>query len=173
MPRPPIPLEKRPAPDELRRLFSYDPASGDVRWRIMYRSKRPGDLAGYVWKGYRRITIRKITYPAGAIIWAMQTGAWPTHQIDHRDTNGSKSNEWANLREATPLQNGANRKPNANNKSGHPGVRRTPKGRWRSEIKSGQITRNLGTYDLFEDAVAARQTAEIKYFGEFAPRHAT
>ena len=49
------------------------------------------------------------------------------------------------------------------------GVEKTMSGRWRARITVNRIGIQIGTYDTIEEAQAARQEAERKYYGEFAP----
>jgi hypothetical protein len=89
--------------------------------------------------------------------------------VDHADGD-TMNNRKYNLRICEHYQNGKNRKFNQNNQSGHKGVfwdhaLVTPK--WRANIKVGYKTLHLGYFDNYEDAVACRERAEEKYFGEF------
>lgn len=57
------------------------------------------------------------------------------------------------------------------NISGRTGVGRNPDGtRWVARLKVNRQTLHLGTFDEFDDAVAARVAAEKIHCGEFAPR---
>lgn len=95
--------------------------------------------------------------------------------VDH--VNGNKlDNRLENLRIVTNSQNQANRHNlNKNNKSGVRGVtapahlRRGGKP-WLAQIGiSGKVI-YLGIFATLEEAAAARQAAEIKYFGAECPR---
>lgn len=79
--------------------------------------------------------------------------------VDHKngDTLNCRRN---NLRVVTHSVNTWNRKLNANNKSGHTGVREL-KGRWYANI-SGI---NLGGFSTCDEALAARLTAERELWG--------
>ena len=85
--------------------------------------------------------------------WLLETGAWPSNDIDHRDGDRS-NNRWSNLREAT-------RQENRQNLS-----RRNKKGRlrgcvkyykkWKAQIKMpGGAPMYLGLFATEEEAHAA------------------
>lgn len=90
-------------------------------------------------------------------------------EVDH--INGdSLMNQRHNLRVATRLQNGKNRKIPRNNNSGTQGVFwYKTKGLWVARITVDYKCIHLGYFAEFADAVKARHDAELKYFGEFAP----
>jgi hypothetical protein len=52
-----------------------------------------------------------------------------------------------------------------NNKSGKTGVFLRDDGRWVASISFKRKSTYLGLFDNFEDAVKAREDAEIKYYG--------
>lgn len=55
--------------------------------------------------------------------------------------------------------------------SGVCGVVRSSHGKkWRAQIWHNNKNVNLGTFDTFEEAYAARKAGEEKYFGEYARR---
>jgi len=64
--------------------------------------------------------------------------------------------------------------PGVNEKSAYPGVRNNlpKKIRYKAFISNLGKQIYLGTFDTFEDAKIAKQAAEIKYWGEFAPKRA-
>ncbi|WP_456710733.1 HNH endonuclease [Bradyrhizobium sp. USDA 4452] len=92
----------------------------------------------------------------------------PGFVIDH--VNGDTlDNRRMNLRIATVEQNAKNRRLARNNTSGVTGVywhRRDC--RWTSCICLNASNRELGQFETFDEAVAARRAAEKVYFGEFA-----
>jgi hypothetical protein len=50
-----------------------------------------------------------------------------------------------------------------NNTSGRVGVRQAPNGRWRAYISLGNRQQHLGCYDNFDEAVRARERAEMTH----------
>ena len=91
----------------------------------------------------------------------------PGGSVDHADRN-KLNNTRSNLREATIQQNSQNRSKTQRNSSGCVGVSwHRQHNKWVAYIKPGPKVRHLGIFDTFEDAVKARKSAEVKYFGEF------
>jgi hypothetical protein len=88
--------------------------------------------------------------------------------IDHKDGNGL-NNQRSNLRPATDAENNRNRAIQRNNTSGYVGVVwHKGHNRWRAKIKvDGKNIHITENADIMK-AVRARDTAAIKYFGEFA-----
>ena len=87
--------------------------------------------------------------------------------VDHINLN-PLDNRKMNLRICTKQQNEMNRPLRNNNTSGITGVslhKQTNK--WRAYIEYNQKYIHLGLFDTKEDAVKAREQAEIKYFGEY------
>lgn len=88
--------------------------------------------------------------------------------IDHRDNDGL-NNVCSNLRVSTKAQNGMNRGPNKNNKSGFKGVCWGAKQKsWTAQIKFERKMIPIGNYDKIEDAAFAYNEKAKEYFGEFA-----
>ena len=83
--------------------------------------------------------------------------------------NGNKlDNRRCNLRMVSAGQNSLNRSTGINNTSGHTGVYRYSNMKnWTASISKDKKTYNLGRFQTYEDAVIAREAAEIEYFGEY------
>lgn len=94
--------------------------------------------------------------------------------VDHINENGLTNeldNRKCNLRKCTQQENLHNVDKKRNNSSGYKGVIWYPYhnyNKWLATIKYNYKTINLGYYDNLEDAVNARNKAEVKYFGEYA-----
>lgn len=162
-----------PPVEELRRLLSYDPETGVLRWLVRPHpnAKRspPGSVAGTVGaRGYLLVGIGRKQYFAHRIIWKIQTGEEPTKQIDHRDTD-RLNNRWLNLRAATNGENRCNSRLPKNNRSGVKGVFwDAPHKAWRAFIGINGERRKLGRFKDFNQAVQTRRSAEQALHGEFA-----
>lgn len=156
----------------VRSLLAYDPATGVFRWKV-YRANRrmkPGDIAGSPNSaGYVAIYIDGVPYKAHRLAVLIVTGAWPTHDVDHRDLDKS-NNRWGNLRQATVQQNAHNKALRKDSTSGVRGVSYHKRERkWQAYITDPATRRRryLGEFKNFDDAAAARTAAEVELFGEF------
>ena len=86
--------------------------------------------------------------------------------VDHK--NGDTSdNRRANLRVCTPRENFKNQRGNKNRELPI-GIRTTKYGKFEARICHNRKTIRLGNYDSLEEAIQARENAEIMYCGEFA-----
>ena len=160
--------------DQVRELLHYDPSTGVLTWKErgdnpQWSSRRAGKRAGSVnRKQYRAIKAFGKMYQGHRLIWLIMTGDWPAQQIDH--INGIRDdNRWVNLREVSNTENLKNRKLPRHNTSGAMGVYDMPSGRYRAYIGHGGKRKYLGSFDTFEEAVAARKQAEIDL--DYHPNH--
>lgn len=162
--------------DQLRAVLSYDPATGFFTWLFGSVNKvRAGARAGYRQPdGQRVIRIRTISYVAHRLAWLYVTGEWPKDLVDHKNMDRD-DNRWDNLRAATKGQNGANRGPQTNNKSGHKGVYlvrnyyvSTGDDAWKAEIMIDQKHHHIGYYRTAGEAISAHAEKARELFGEFA-----
>ena len=105
-----------PSQSELKRVFHYDPVSGDLRWRIRpSRNVAPGSIASTPCsKGYLRVQWRGKTLKVHRVAWKYTTGA-DAVTVDHinRDTTDNRID---NLREATQKEQNSNRHIKRNSK---------------------------------------------------------
>ena len=161
----------------VRRLLRYSRKSGRFVWRRRPDARREwntryaGKDAGCRWSPngkvfYRSIRIFDWPFLAHRIAWLYVVGSWPVG-VDHEDGDG-ENNRWRNLREATAVQNGANRGCNSNNTSGFKGVSVGSSGRYRATIQFDGKWRQIGTFDSPEEASAAYQREARRLAGEFA-----
>lgn len=173
-----------PNPALLRKLLRYEPDTGKLFWRerpveMFNDGSRGGAKAACgQWNsrwagkeaftagngtGYRRGRIFYRQHLSHRVIWAMETGAWPDGEIDHKDHDRS-NNIFDNLREATHAENMKNQTMRSTNTSGIMGVYWDKINRkWVANIFSTGKRRYLGTFTDKQDAIGARVAAEIKY----------
>lgn len=155
-----VPIER------LRECLVYDPTSGLFRWKSgRCALKVAGTRESH---GYIRIKLDGISLAAARIAWAMMTGEWPEHDIDHWDRDKG-NNRWGNLRLATDAQNKANSKLDRRNTAGLKGaVYRAKRRRWRAQIIIAGKARHLGYFSTPQGAHAAYMAAALEAYGEFA-----
>jgi hypothetical protein len=151
--------------EEASRIFSYNPETGEIIWKVMFSTKnKVGDVAGgYDERGYLRLRVHGHNYRLHRLAWLLHYGRWPKGNIDH--INGVRDdNRIANLREVGQQENAKNRALNKNNVSGTSGVYWfRPSNKWRAQIAVGRQYKSLGLYEKKEDAIKARKAAERKY----------
>lgn len=180
-------------PELCRQLLRYEPETGKLFWlprpASMFRDSkclggvRTAQWAADCWNaknaeceaftadhdGYRVGAILGILFRAHRVIWAIVFGEWPTHQIDHDDGDRS-NNRLSNLKAASNRDNHLNEGLSSNNTSGFTGVvwcKQTS--RWRAMIRIDGKTQHLGRFVNYDDAVAARVAANVRY--GFNPNH--
>jgi len=167
--------------DYVRSILHYAPETGVFTWRErpcehfatlnacgVWNSRCAGKTAGNIDRGYVQITIDGRPYRAHRLAWLYMTGEWPINDIDHASLDRS-DNRFANLREATRSQNGANRRAMSNNTSGVKGVSwHASTRKWQARIQVAGKSKPLGYFDDLEAAAAAYERAAHETFGEFA-----
>ena len=173
-----------PTPDTLRELLSYDPGTGLLMWHPRPIEMFPDERTFKGWntkyagkealtavndQGYRGGRIFCVCHNAHRVAWAVYHGAWPAKQIDH--INGNKAdNRITNLRDVSQTENLRNTVTYSTNTSGVCGVSwRKETCKWRAQITLRGKSCHLGYFADFDDAVAARKAAEVKY--GFHPNH--
>ena len=171
-----------PPQEHLNRLLRYDPETGKLFWKV-----RTPDLfsegrhtaahtcakwnATFAGKeaftaqhpaGYRHSNILGRGLLAHRVIWKMVTGD-DANEVDHIDGVRS-NNRWSNLRNVTTGDNRKNAARAIDNASGATGVRWSSScSKWQAFITVDYRPIMLGTFDNFDDAVAARKAAERKH----------
>lgn len=152
----------------VRSILSYDPETGDLRWRVRRGGRGfAGALAGKFSK-YLMIGIDGKSYYGHRLAHVIMTGSWPDANIDHHNGN-PHDNRWVNLRQATQEKNCRNQAKKSTNKTGYKGVDYVPKHRkFRGTITVRYKTIFLGYFDTAQEAHAAYRRAAIERHGEFA-----
>ena len=119
---------------------------------------------------YYEVSIDDDPYKTHRLVYLLANGTDPAGKhIDHIRADLPLPHVASNLRLATNAENLRNRRRQANNTSGVPGVYRNARQqKWRVQIRVNGKLLHLGYFKNFDDAVAARKAAEEKYFGEFA-----
>lgn len=152
---------------QLLSLLSYEPATGVFVSSVVRKRVNVGDVIGNRnSRGYMRACIDGKHYYLHRLAWFYVHAHWPPDQIDHK--NGKfDDNRIDNLRLATEVTNGRNRKRDIRNTTGKTGVFQLRNGKFRADIKLPERRLILGTFECFSDAVEARIAAEKFYFKEF------
>ena len=168
----------KPSPSQayLMSILDYDATTGVLSWK---HRKAAAVATNRRWagrealnslnqRGYRHGMIDGHNVMAHRIIWKLVTGEDP-ETIDH--INGDRAdNRFTNLRSVSATENMQNWPLPASNRSGVIGVYwGTRERRWIARIKLNRVTKHLGTFVHFEDAVRARRAAELDL--NFHPNH--
>lgn len=148
--------------------LSYDPDTGLFKWAETARRGFVGRQAGCFCPrdGYIRIRIDGKLELAHRLAWNMHypdNPVTPDEQIDHINHNRT-DNRICNLRKASNTENSRNASIGRNNTSGALGVWfEKRRNKWSVEIKVDRKKIHIGQFDNFDEAVAARKAAEVKY----------
>lgn len=154
-------------PQRLRELVSYDPDTG------VFTRRADGAVLGHKRGGsgdatYVGIMVDGEQIYAHRAAWAYMTGEWPSHTVDHRDTD-RQNNRWGNLRAATHQQQNANCKVRRHNQTGLKGVCiHKSTGLYGARIRKDGRQRSLGYYRCPAAAHFAYLIEADRLFGEFA-----
>jgi hypothetical protein len=158
-----------PSLSNISKEIAYDGETGQFTRVTSAGRVAAGHITGAVKpNGYVEVGFMRKSFLAHRMAWLFSTGDWPEGQIDH--INGVKSdNRIANLRLATPSQQGGNTKVNTRNTSGVKGARfcRTYK-RWTAQIRLDGKNKTLGYFSSKAAAISAYHAAAIAKYGEFA-----
>lgn len=151
------------APQRLHDLFSYDPLTGVLSWKVNKGRAKAGNHVKTVdGKGYLHVRIDGVAQRTHSVIWAMQTGRWPDgdKQVDH-DNRVKLDNRWDNLLLKTASENKQNTGKYTTNTSGYLGVSwNKTKKKWTAQICVNYVTTRLGQFDTAEEASEAYQLAK-------------
>lgn len=114
---PEIAVKNRVPVEALRKVLSYDPTKGELRWLPRepitandrsWNTRWAGKLAGtYIAKGYPMVEHRGFCLACHRVAWALHYGEWPDTELDHENTDKTDY-RIKNLRKATRTLNGLN-----------------------------------------------------------------
>lgn len=144
----------------LKELLAYSPDTGRFWWLVGKGGSLIGAEAGYLSKSYVVIDIEGEAYSAHRLAVLFMLGRWPVDEVDHRNGR-TADNRWANLREATDMEQAQNRKMRTDNTSGHQGVSPTGRGRWSAQITFNKKRKHIGTFDTIDEAAIAYAAAKL------------
>lgn len=152
--------------ERLKELVTYDPATGDFRWRVTRHSAVAGRTVGHTdVRGYVTLRIEYRKYYAHRLAWLYMTGECPK-DIDHINMDKS-DNRFGNLRLADRRQNMVNTPLRRDNQTGFKGVSVLPGGRYRAVVHVNGAPKHVGVFDTAEEAAEARHAAASALYGEF------
>ena len=156
--------------EEIKNAFNYDPLTGVFTNKVRRGKATVGKVSGHIHSsGYRILTFKGKKLRAHRVAWLYTYGEWPKSEIDH--TNNIKDdNRITNLRDATQVQNKANRrKTTSNTSSVYKGVSWYSRdNKWRAAIKHEGKSIHLGYFKEEIDAATAYNIAAEEYQKEFA-----
>jgi hypothetical protein len=138
--------------ERLRELLTYDAERGHFFRNKSSGRRKAGDRAGYINnQGYELIWLDGKWFLAHRLAYYYCTGIWPTHEIDHINSNPS-DNRFCNLRHVTRSENMQNVEQGGwhfDKKSG----------KWQAMIRANKTRLYLGRFDTEERARQAYQDA--------------
>lgn len=105
---------------------------------------------------------------SGGYLHRLVMGCTSASQLVDHINHDRADNRKSNLRVVTNSQNQMNRTHTSSSTSGVRGVYwHKSKNKWAVSIQKDKKLYHIGLFDNKEDAVKARQDAELKYFGEY------
>lgn len=149
--------------EKLKQLIHYDPDTGTITANMPRHGINSGDELGYVANtGYRVVCLGSKRFLAHRLAWFYMNGYFP-EQIDHIN-HIRTDNRWVNLREVSDATNKLNTGLSKNSKTKFNGVSfiRTLN-KYRAYIMIDRKHIHLGVYKTLEEAIQARQEANVKY----------
>lgn len=159
-----------PTKQNLRQLFDYDEAAGQLLWKerpgnSQFNSSRAGKPAGTFDHGRMRVGIKGRMFYLSRLIYIYHHGAIPEGKIvDHKKFN-MLDNRIEKIRLCTSSENSCNRR--ASSMCGLKGVTRF-KDKWMARITKSKQVHYLGLFTSPVAAGRAYDCAAKKLHGEFA-----
>jgi hypothetical protein len=168
------------APAYLHECLLYRPDTGELFWRVRPKEHFTTERVWKLWnsshsgkpiratpdtRGYRIVRLRIggkiVQWRVHRVIFAMQTGAWPPADVDHKNRVRG-DNRWTNLRPATRAENVQNTLQ-VHNASGLPGVWWCNKHRkWWARLQADGKRQHLGSFLTAEEAHASYLAAKTQ-----------
>lgn len=145
--------------EELKRIFFYDPETGNFYRLKSIRNLRKGDIAGSLNRsGYIEIYINGKRYRAHRLAIFYMTGRWPK-AVDHKNRIRN-DNRWCNIRPCTLAENNQNPGISKRNKSGVIGVHwHGQQRKWIAAIQIDGKKLHLGSFSTREETMLIANTA--------------
>ncbi|WIL02001.1 putative class I holin [Salmonella phage S4lw] len=156
--------------DKLREVLHYDPDTGVFTWKAtrVHNAGAGSEAGANHCAGYRSIAFGGKRYLAHRLAWLYMTGEWPNSLIDHINGDG-RDNRFCNLREADKSENGCNKGPRKDSKSGIKNVMwQKQQGGWYVQLKIHKIKYFYGYFADLELAALVAEEAREKIHGVFA-----
>jgi len=148
----------------LKKLLHYDEKTGVFKRRTKASCRTNiGDIAGgYDAGGYLYIRVDGKRMKAHRLAFLYMTGSMPV-EVDHIN-HDKKDNSWSNLRSATRTEQNRNHTRRIDNTSDKTGVTFSKREKkYRARISHEKKRISLGTFNTKDEAIKAREKAEIKY----------
>jgi hypothetical protein len=158
-------MNRLPSLEQVQEILSYDPESGEFRWKDAAGKRRAGKAAGCPTdRGYWRIRIAGRSFLAHRLAWLLVYGEWPSDEVDHINRQRS-DNRLSNLRVVTRSLNRQNEDgPHKQNLLGVRGVKKVSWGdKYEARILIDGKYTHLGTFTSIGEAKEAYENARRKY----------
>lgn len=147
--------------------FTYDAASGELRWKVLF----PGRVAGtHASSRCITVSLERLSFKAHRICWILHYGVPPEDGLAIDHINGDwRDNRIENLRKCLNRDNAKNACVPKNNTTGYKGVRRIKgSSKYYAFICFNRKQIHLGGFEHDYEAADAYNDAAQALFGEFA-----
>ena len=151
---------------QLKELLSYDSDTGRFTWlkpgRGIVVGRRTNEASNCN-NGYVAVGLHGKKIYAHRLVWFYVNGEWPLVSIDHINQNKT-DNRITNLRMTNKSENGQNRGPQANNKTGIKGVYSSSTSKkWVAQLHVGGKNIMVRSFDSPTDAANAYAAAAAQF----------
>lgn len=167
----------------LRSLVYLDSNTGALYWKkrspdqFTGTAKKSAEYCANAWNGrfankealtakgngYKHGCINYKYFRAHRVVYALYHNKWPDYGIDHINGN-PLDNRPCNLRDVPSIENSRNMKLSKRNKSGHTGVSYIKRERrWKAHVVVKGKALHIGQYATKNEAILARQNANLQY----------